>query len=77
MLSLSGCQLNASPAIPFFGAYFPSWLICAGLGILASLLIRVILIRIGIDEGIPFRSLVYMALASLVAFVLAITLFGR
>ncbi len=63
--------------MPFYGAYFPSWLICAAVGILGSVLVRMLLIRLGIDEGIPFRTLVYISLACLIAFVLAATLFGR
>ncbi|MBK1643884.1 hypothetical protein CKO25_04240 [Thiocapsa imhoffii] len=65
-----------SPALPFFGAYFPSWLIFATIGILGSVLVRVVLIHFGLDEGIPFRTLVYIALACLIAFTLAATAIG-
>ena len=77
LLGTSGCGLTASPSLPFYGAYFPSWLLCAAFGILASVLVRIFLIRLGVDEGIPFRTLVYIALACLIAFVLAATVFGR
>lgn len=65
-----------SPELPFYGAYFPSWLISATLGILGSVLVRGILIRLGIDEGIPLRTLVYIALACLIAFAISATAFG-
>ena len=77
LLGTSGCGLTASPSLPFYGAYFPSWLLCAAFGILASVFVRILLIRLGVDEGIPFRTLVYIALACLIAFVLAATVFGR
>ena len=77
VLGAPGCGLMTSPSLPFYGAYFPSWLLCAVLGILASVLVRFLLIRLGIDEGIPFRTLVYIALACLVAFILAAAVFGR
>ncbi|MCF7984162.1 MAG: DUF1656 domain-containing protein [Thiohalocapsa sp.] len=65
-----------SPALPFYGAYFPSWLICAVVGILGTVLVRTLLIRLGVDAGIPLRTLVYLALASLIASTLALTVFG-
>lgn len=77
LLGLQGCGYAVSPSLPFYGAYFPSWLICAALGVLGSVLVRIILIRLGVDEGIPFRTLVYICLACLIAFVIAATAFGR
>lgn len=77
LLGLQGCGYTASPSLPFYGAYFPAWLLCAALGVLGSVLVRMLLIRLGIDEGIPFRTLVYIALACLIAFSVAATAFGR
>jgi hypothetical protein len=65
-----------SPELPFYGAYFPSWLISATLGILGSVLLRSLLIRLGVDEGMPLRTLVYIALACLIAFAISATAFG-
>ncbi len=77
LLGHQGIAYTMSPALPFYGAYFPSWLLCAALGVVGSVLIRILLIRLGIDEGIPFRSLVYIALAGLIGFAVAATAFGR
>ncbi|MCF8005025.1 MAG: hypothetical protein K9L32_12665 [Chromatiaceae bacterium] len=66
-----------SPELPFYGAYFPSWLISATLGILGSVLVRSLLIRLGIDAGMPLRTLVYIALACLIAFAISAKVFGR
>ncbi|RKT47346.1 YtcA family lipoprotein [Thiocapsa rosea] len=77
LLGLQGCGYTASPSLPFYGAYFPYWLFCAALGVLGSVLVRTLLIRLGIDEGMPFRTLVYIALACLIAFAVAATVFGR
>ena len=76
-LGPQGCATTASPSVPFYGAYFPSWLVCAAAGVLGSVLVRMLLIRLGIDEGIPFRTIVYISLACLIAFLLAATVFGR
>lgn len=65
-----------SPALPFAGAYFPAWMIYATLGILGAVLVRTLLIRLGIDEGIPLRTLVYIALAGLITATLAAIAIG-
>ncbi|WP_420917595.1 YtcA family lipoprotein [Shewanella algae] len=65
-----------SPSIPFYGAYFPLWLVCAVVGMFGSILMRVLLIRLGIDEGIPLRVIVYVAFACLIAFTLSATVWG-
>ncbi|WP_371134913.1 YtcA family lipoprotein [Shewanella oncorhynchi] len=65
-----------SPSIPFYGAYFPFWLVCALVGILGSVLIRILLIRLGIDESVPLRTIVYIAFACLIAFTLSATILG-
>lgn len=76
-LALAGCGAPASPSLPLFGAYFPSWLICGAIGVLGALAGRVLFIRLGVDEGLPLRSLVYICLALLVAFAAALLIYGR
>ena len=77
LLILAGCGVPASPSLPLFGAYFPSWLICGGIGVLGALVGRAAFIRLGVDEGLPLRSLVYICLALLIAFAAAIAIYGR
>lgn len=77
LLGHQGILDSMSPELPFYGAYFPAWLISATLGVLGSILVRSILIRLGVDEGIPLRTLVYLALACLIAFAVSASLFGR
>lgn len=60
-----------------FGAFFPSWLICLAVGIIGALVMRIIFVRIGIDDRLPFRLLVYISLAAGIAFALAILIYGR
>lgn len=76
-LCLAGCAGQASPAQPMFGAYFPFWLICAAVGILGAVLARVLFIRIGLDEVLPWRLAVYSSLAAAIGFVLAFAIYGR
>lgn len=63
--------------MPLFGAYFPSWLICATAGVLGSVAVRAVFVRAGIDAVLPFRLPVYASLAAAIGFVLALTVYGR
>lgn len=49
-----------SPTVPIFGSFFPVWLIAALLGIVATVALRLVFIRTGIDERLPFPVLVYL-----------------
>ncbi|KAA0969103.1 hypothetical protein FPY71_16065 [Aureimonas fodinaquatilis] len=74
---MSGCTGNSSPLVPMAGAYFPFWLICVAAGVVGAVLVRVLFVRLGIDEGLPLRLLVYCAVAAIIGFALAIFVFGR
>ncbi|WP_245684006.1 YtcA family lipoprotein [Proteus myxofaciens] len=43
------------------GAYFPSWLFCLLLGLICTILIRVFLIYVAIDDKLPLPLLFYFA----------------
>ncbi len=74
---LAGCSGQASPAVPLFGAYFPSWLICLVAGVVGAVAARSLFIRLGIDDVLPWRLLVYTCLAAAIGFVMALVLYGR
>jgi hypothetical protein len=63
------------PQINIIGSFFPSWMLCVLIGIVAALLIRLLLIRTGIDPYVGPRALVYPSVAILVSLVLWVTLF--
>ena len=74
---LSGCDRPLSPSFPLFGAYFPAWLACATFGIVGALVVRVVFVRIGVDDVLPWRLLVYTCLGAGIAFALALLVYGR
>lgn len=53
----------AAPSIVVFGSYFPAWIVCAVVGVVGAALARVILARLGVDEFLPLRLVVYLCLA--------------
>src|SRR5258705_2790586 len=67
---LSGC--SSAPSRNILGSYFPSWMICALIGIGATFAVRALLAKTGIDAVLPMPIVVYLAFAT--AFSLAIWL---
>ncbi len=67
---LSGC--SSAPSRNILGSYFPSWMICALIGMGATVALRAVLAKAGIDAVLPMPIVVYLAFAT--AFSLAIWL---
>ena len=63
------------PQINVVGSLFPSWMLCATIGIVATLVARRVLVHAGIDEYISPRPLVYLSIAVLVTLVLWLAYF--
>jgi hypothetical protein len=76
-LLLGGCTSAGAPSIALFGAYFPSWLACALAGILGAVVVRVIFIPLGLDDALPIRLPVYLAVAVSIGFSVSLLGFGR
>src|SRR5262245_42894757 len=52
----AGCA--GAPSIPIAGAYFPAWLLCAVIGIVAALAARVVFAATGLADAWPLQLLV-------------------
>jgi hypothetical protein len=63
------------PQINVIGSFFPSWMLCAAIGIGAAMVARWLFVRTGVDPYLGPRVLVYSSLAVLVTLVLWVTLF--
>jgi hypothetical protein len=63
------------PQINVVGSLFPSWMLCAAIGILATLVARRVLVHAGIDAYVHPRPLVYLSLTVLVTLVLWVAYF--
>ena len=78
LLLPAGCSGDAgAPSIALFGAYFPSWLACALTGILGAVVVRLLFIPLGIDDLLPARLPVYVAIAAAIGFFVSMIGFGR
>lgn len=67
----------AGPSLAIFGAYFPSWMLCLLIGIIATLVIRVFFMRFNIDDLLPLRLTTYTAIALSITCGLALFVYGR
>ena len=53
------------PQINIIGSFFPSWMLCAAIGVVVTLVARGLFVRVGIDPYLGPRALVYLSLAVL------------
>ena len=72
---LGGCGLEGAPSYSVFGAFFPAWLLCAGVGIAGSVGLRTVLLAAGLERTMPLKPLVYLAFATVLALSLWLLLF--
>ena len=63
------------PQINIIGSFFPSWMLCAAIGIVVAVIARHLFLRVGVDPYLGPRALVYPSLALLVTLVLWVALF--
>jgi uncharacterized membrane protein YeaQ/YmgE (transglycosylase-associated protein family) len=63
------------PQINIIGSFFPSWMLCALIGIVAALLGRWLFVRMGLDSYVGPPALVYASLGILVTLVLWVAFF--
>ena len=61
ILLLGGCA--HSPTVDVLGSYFPAWLECIIIGLVSTLIVRLVLIGFGIYPHLRVKSLVFPCLA--------------
>jgi membrane protein YqaA with SNARE-associated domain len=68
LVSLGGC--NGAPSRNILGSYFPSWMVCALVGIAVAGIARVIFKASGILEELPVPFVVFLAIGCAATFAL-------
>ncbi|MGU3574959.1 YtcA family lipoprotein [Brucellaceae bacterium C25G] len=66
-----------SPTFYMIGAFFPSWMLCLAGGIISVMIIRVVFIRVGLDDLMTFRLITYTAMVFMISLALAFFIYGR
>lgn len=60
--ALNGCATRGAPSFALFGAFFPAWMFCAALGVLASIGARAFFVFSGLADVLPFQLFVCTAI---------------
>jgi hypothetical protein len=66
-LALSGCAQRGAPSLALFGAYFPAWMFCAIVGIVAAVGARIVFVASGLSDVLPFQLFVCVAIGACLA----------
>jgi hypothetical protein len=75
--ALSGCAMRSAPSFALFGAFFPAWLLCGVLGILAAGAARIAFIASGLSGALPFQLFVCSAIGVIIGLSVWLLWFGR
>jgi len=62
-IALPVAECDSAPTLNLLGSYFPAWMLCAVLGIVAAVIIRQILAVAGINDYVVAPLLTYAAFA--------------
>lgn len=74
---LVGCPSHSgAPMISVFGSFVPAWVLCVVLGVVTTIVLRAVFIRVGVDAFLPLRLLVYVSLTVLAAILYWLVGFG-
>ena len=65
------------PSLSIFGAFFPSWMLCATIGVVAAVVAYIVLSRTRLGGEVKPALLAYPSIALSVTFVLWLTFYGH
>ncbi|MCB4827973.1 hypothetical protein LHV16_12100 [Providencia rettgeri] len=59
------------------GAYFPYWMLCVLIGLIGAVLLRVLLVRLEIDDKLPLPLLFYFGVLLSIAITISLLYFSH
>jgi hypothetical protein len=65
------------PSLNIFGTFFPSWMLCALIGIVAATVAHKLFAVLGISADLSPAPLLYLSLAGIVTFALWLVFYGH
>jgi hypothetical protein len=60
--ALSGCAVRGAPSFVIAGSYFPGWMFCALIGIVAAIAVRIGFVASGLAGVLPLQLFVCAAI---------------
>jgi len=64
---LNGCSAAGAPSFELFGAFFPAWLFCGLIGLVASGAAHGLFVGIGLSNLLPYQLFVCVAIGVIAA----------
>jgi hypothetical protein len=58
----SACDVRGAPSFVIAGSYFPGWMLCALIGVVAAIAVRVGFVATGLAGVLPFQLFVCTAI---------------
>ena len=58
-------QVTRRHAFVVFGSYFPAWMVCSVIGLVITVIVRLLLVGLGIHPHLRPKALVYVCFAIL------------
>jgi len=74
-LLFTGC--NTAPSQDIVGSFFPSWMLCALIGIIFSAVVHRIFVKTGVEENLPAKPFLYLLLILIFTFIIWLLWFGN
>jgi hypothetical protein len=62
LMTMTMTACSASPSRNILGSYFPTWMVCALLAIVIVIVIRIALVKTGVDAVMPAPVVVYLCM---------------
>jgi len=64
---LNGCSAAGAPSFELFGAFFPAWLFCGLIGLVASGAAHGLFVGVGLSNLLPYQLFVCVAIGVIAA----------
>lgn len=74
MLATAGC--TRAPSFNILGSFFPSWIVCALIGIVLTVVVRVLFVRANFEQELSPLIVVYPCLAVFFTFSIWLVFFS-
>jgi hypothetical protein len=76
-VALAGCAPHGASSFILFGAYFPAWMVCAVIGMVAAIGARVAFVASGLSGLLPFQLFVCVSIGVIVGLLAWLLWFGQ
>jgi hypothetical protein len=74
ILGSTGC--SRAPSLNILGSFFPAWILCGVVGIVLTIVVRLLFVRVNFEKELSPLALIYPCLAAFFTFSLWLLFFS-